>query len=42
MIDTRNRLIHAYFKINLLVVWKTVKEDLPQLVPLLESLRDQM
>lgn len=42
MIDTRNRLIHAYFKINLLIVLKTVKQDLPQLLPLLEALRDQM
>jgi len=27
----RNRLIHAYFSINLDIVWKTVQEDLPAL-----------
>jgi uncharacterized protein with HEPN domain len=34
----RNRLIHAYFDINLDVVWKTVVEDLPPLVSTLEPL----
>lgn len=27
----RNRLIHAYFDINLDILWQTVTEDLPQL-----------
>jgi len=33
----RNRLIHAYFDINLDVVWKTITEDLPHLIPDLEQ-----
>ena len=35
----RNRLLHAYFDINLDVVWQTVKEDLPALVETLERQR---
>jgi len=34
----RNRLIHAYFDINLDVVWQTVTEDLPSLVTRLEEI----
>jgi uncharacterized protein with HEPN domain len=29
---TRDKLIHEYFGVNLLVVWRTVQEDLPVLV----------
>ena len=34
----RNRLIHAYFDVDLDVVWNTVSNDLPQLKAGLESL----
>jgi len=34
----RNRLIHAYFDIDLDVVWSTVTKDLPQLKADLESI----
>jgi uncharacterized protein with HEPN domain len=33
-----NRLIHAYFDVDLQVVWDTVTIDLPQLVTVLEPL----
>lgn len=36
MIGMRNRLVHAYFDINLDTVWKTVQDDLPPLVTSLE------
>lgn len=36
MAGIRDKLIHDYFGINLEVVWKTVKEDLP---PLEQKLR---
>ena len=36
IISMRNRLIHAYFDINLDILWKTVIEDLP---PLLAELK---
>ena len=29
--DMRNKLIHEYFGVNLKVVWKTIKEDIPDL-----------
>ena len=29
IINMRNRLIHAYFDVNLDIVWQTVKTDLP-------------
>ena len=37
MISMRNRLIHAYFDVDLDIVWTTVSEDLPPLLPLLEA-----
>ena len=36
IVGMRNRLVHAYFDINLDIVWKTVSEDLPRLISLLE------
>jgi uncharacterized protein with HEPN domain len=38
IIAMRNRLIHAYFDVDLQVVWDTVTYDLPQLVAVLEPL----
>jgi uncharacterized protein with HEPN domain len=35
-IGMRHRLVHAYFDINLDILWKTVKEGLP---PLIEEIR---
>jgi len=37
MISMRNRLIHGYFDVNLDVVWKTVREDLPELLSKLDA-----
>ena len=34
----RNRLVHAYFNIDHDIVWKTVTEDIPDLLPLLRPL----
>ena len=36
IIAMRNRLVHAYFSINIDIVWKTVQEDLPGLIDQLE------
>ena len=38
MSGMRDRLIHAYFDVNLDVVWETVRCDLPQLVEALEKI----
>jgi uncharacterized protein with HEPN domain len=37
VIGMRNRLIHAYFDINLDILWATVQDSLPSLIRLLES-----
>ena len=37
MAGMRNRLIHAYFDVDLDIVWTTVAEDLPPLLPAIES-----
>ena len=36
IVGMRNRLVHAYFDINLDIVWKTIQGDLPELIILLE------
>jgi uncharacterized protein with HEPN domain len=38
IIGMRNRLIHAYFDINLDILWKTVTEDIPPLITELEKI----
>jgi len=38
MIGMRNRIIHAYFDIDSDLVFKTVTEDLPVLLPEVESI----
>lgn len=37
IIGMRNRLIHAYFNINVDIVWQTVTGELPSLVSALEN-----
>ena len=38
MVGMRDRLIHAYFDVNLHVVWETVTDDLPPLIAQLEKI----
>ncbi|NUM56951.1 MAG: DUF86 domain-containing protein [Candidatus Hydrogenedentes bacterium] len=38
MTAMRNRLIHAYSDVDVIVVWSTASEKLPELIPQLESL----
>ena len=38
IIGMRHRLVHAYFDINLDILWRTVQDDLPALVTALEPL----
>jgi len=38
MVAMRNRLVHAYWDVDLDVVWRTVAEDLPGLVSALDPL----
>jgi uncharacterized protein with HEPN domain len=37
IIGMRHRLIHAYFDINLEILWRTVEQDLPPLLVALEK-----
>ncbi len=38
IIGMRHRLIHAYFHVNLDIVWQTVTEDLPPLIGRLDAI----
>ncbi len=37
IVGMRHRLVHAYFDINLDILWRTVQDDLPPLVLLLQN-----
>lgn len=37
IVSMRNRLIHAYFDVDLDIVWTTVSEDLPTIIPALDA-----
>lgn len=38
----RDKLIHEYFGINTQVIWKTVKEDIPAIKPLIDKIADEV
>ena len=38
MINMRHRLVHAYYDINLNVVWATIQDDIPSLIKALEAI----
>ena len=42
IIGMRNRLIHAYFDINLDILWQTVTQDLPELAAKLKSVLEAL
>jgi Ribonuclease HepT-like len=41
IVGMRNRLIHAYFEIDLDVLWKTITEDILPLISALKSKTEQ-
>lgn len=41
IIGMRNRLIHAYFDIELDIVWRTCTDELPALIEQIETLLDK-
>jgi uncharacterized protein with HEPN domain len=41
MTGMRDKLIHEYFGVNLNVVWKTVKEEIPLIKPLFEKMMEK-
>lgn len=42
MSGMRDRLIHFYFGIDYKLVWTTIKERLPQLIPLLKKVIEEI
>ena len=38
IVGMRNRLVHAYFDVDIGLVWRTVQEDLPPLIAQLERI----
>ena len=42
MAGMRDQLIHDYVSVNLEVVWKTVKEDIPALLPMIQRVLEEM
>jgi uncharacterized protein with HEPN domain len=42
MIGLRNRMIHAYFNVNLQIIWEIVRGDLPDLKRETESILDSI
>ena len=41
MIGIRNRVVHAYFDINLNIIWQTATQNLPPIIPLLKKLLEE-
>ncbi|MEB3830787.1 HepT-like ribonuclease domain-containing protein [Phormidium sp. CCY1219] len=41
MTGTRDRLTHAYFEVNLDIIWNIITNELPSLIPKLETLLAQ-
>jgi len=42
IIGMRHRLVHAYFDINLDILWKTIQDDLPMLKSLLKPILNSL
>lgn len=40
--DTRDRLTHGYDRVDYAVIWSTVTDDLPPLVPGLEAVLEKL
>ena len=41
LIGTRNRLIHAYLGIDDDIIWSIIRDDIPELIPLLVTLVEE-
>ena len=38
MQDIRNVIIHEYFRMDVEIIWQTIQNDLPPLIPSLENM----
>jgi uncharacterized protein with HEPN domain len=41
MAGIRDKVVHGYFAIDLPIVWKTAKTDVPSLKPLIEEILEE-
>ncbi len=41
MARMRDKLIHGYFGVDVAIIWRTVKEELPEILPLIIKLYEQ-
>ena len=37
MVGMRDKMIHEYFGVDIEIIWKTIKEDIPSLKPLIQK-----
>lgn len=42
VVGMRNRIVHAYFDVDLDIIWQVVKVDLPQLLPLVDRAIEEL
>lgn len=42
MATMRDRLIHGYFGVDLLILWDTVQQDIPPLIQIFRSLLEEI
>lgn len=42
IVGMRNRIVHAYYDIDIGIVWKTATEDLPALLPEVEAITQNL
>lgn len=41
IVATRNRLIHGYLGVDNEILWSIIKDDVPELIPLLECIQER-
>lgn len=42
MAGMRDKLIHEYFGVDVKILWKTIKKDIPPLKPLIENILESL
>jgi uncharacterized protein with HEPN domain len=42
MAGMRDKLIHEYFGVDVEILWKTIKDDIPSIKPLVQELLKSM
>jgi len=42
MAGMRDKLIHEYFGVDIKILWKTIKKDIPPLKPLMQNILESL